>query len=51
MALHSYTSVLTLQKEEMGFDHQEVTMPSVPHPDMASNSLTLAFVYNSYCEF
>ncbi|RYR15285.1 hypothetical protein Ahy_B04g072009 [Arachis hypogaea] len=32
---------LTSQKEEIGFEHQEVTMPSVPNPDEASTKLTL----------
>ena len=24
---------ITLQKEELGYDHQEATMPSVPDPE------------------
>lgn len=27
---------LNIQKEELGFDHQEVAMPSVPPPDKVS---------------
>ena len=30
---------LILQKEELGFHHQEVAIPSVPTPDKASNKL------------
>ncbi|XP_028769205.1 uncharacterized protein LOC114726696 [Neltuma alba] len=29
-----FSLLASFQKEETGFDHQEVTMPSVPHPDM-----------------
>ncbi|KAI9109951.1 hypothetical protein K1719_018992 [Acacia pycnantha] len=29
-----FSLMASFQKEEMGFDHQELTMPSVPHPDM-----------------
>lgn len=28
---------LILQKEELGFEHQESTMPSVPDPDVVSD--------------
>ncbi|XP_058008379.1 acyl-CoA hydrolase 2 isoform X2 [Hevea brasiliensis] len=29
-----FTLIASFQKEELGFDHQEVTMPNVPEPEM-----------------
>lgn len=34
-----FVRTLILQKEELGFKHQEVSMPSVPTPDEASNTV------------
>lgn len=28
--------MLIVQKEQLGFDHQEVTMPNVPEPEMVN---------------
>ncbi|KAL5572840.1 hypothetical protein UlMin_022437 [Ulmus minor] len=32
-----FTLLASFQKEELGFDHQEATMPSVPEPEMLLN--------------
>lgn len=37
---------LIRQKEEFGFEHQEVTMPSVPPPDRASSNLSSFRFFN-----
>ena len=50
LVLQIYHSIkLILQKEE-GFEHQEVTMASVPAPEMVTN-MCLPFFYKTFSHF